>query len=185
MRAILGLDILLNGGPKKISIPKRRSKNLDTPKETSRFANHTAWERVKNKKSPKVDRRGCQRSFGPRRQRSAKSLLHHVQPCLAQVQPQVAPVQEASRSFGSKDLFAPSPNHFRAFSYFRPLCQALWFANLNAKVLESPQNNTQPSDKNPATPRGGYSTRGRYRHLLETPFSEPLLRTPCQNPCLL
>ena len=27
------------------------------------------------------------------------------------------------------------------------------------------------------TPKGAYSTRGRSRHLLETPFSEPLLRT--------
>ena len=27
------------------------------------------------------------------------------------------------------------------------------------------------------TPKGAHSTRGRSRHLLETPFSEPLLRT--------
>ena len=27
------------------------------------------------------------------------------------------------------------------------------------------------------TPKGAYSPRGRSRHLLETPFSEPLLRT--------
>ena len=27
------------------------------------------------------------------------------------------------------------------------------------------------------TPKGAYSPRGRFRHLLETPFSEPLLRT--------
>ena len=27
------------------------------------------------------------------------------------------------------------------------------------------------------TPKGAYSSRGRSRHLLETPFSEPLLRT--------
>ena len=27
------------------------------------------------------------------------------------------------------------------------------------------------------TPKGAYSTRGRSGHLLETPFSEPLLRT--------
>ena len=27
------------------------------------------------------------------------------------------------------------------------------------------------------TPKGAYSTRGRSRHLLETPFSEPLLKT--------
>ena len=36
------------------------------------------------------------------------------------------------------------------------------------------------SMKNPQlgrTPKGSYSPRGRSRHLLETPFSEPLLRT--------
>ena len=35
MRAFLGLDILVGG--QKISILKRRSKNLDTPKKTSRY----------------------------------------------------------------------------------------------------------------------------------------------------
>ena len=34
---------------------------------------------------------------------------------------------------GSERPFAPSPNHFRAASYFRPLSQALWFAK---EVLE-------------------------------------------------
>ena len=32
------------------------------------------------------------------------------------------------------------------------------------------------------TPKGAYSTRGRSRHLLETPFSEPLLRTLLKTP---
>ena len=32
------------------------------------------------------------------------------------------------------------------------------------------------------TPKGAYSTRGRSRHLLETPFSEPLLRTLLRTP---
>ena len=32
------------------------------------------------------------------------------------------------------------------------------------------------------TPKGAYSTRGRSRHLLETPFSEPLLREPFSEP---
>ena len=36
VRAFLGLDILQIGG-QNISIPKRRSKNLDTPKKTSRY----------------------------------------------------------------------------------------------------------------------------------------------------
>ena len=33
-------------------------------------------------KLPKVVRRGCKRSFGPREQRSPKSLLHHLNPVL-------------------------------------------------------------------------------------------------------
>ena len=32
------------------------------------------------------------------------------------------------------------------------------------------------------TPKGAYSSRGRSRHLLETPFSEPLLRTLLRTP---
>ena len=32
------------------------------------------------------------------------------------------------------------------------------------------------------TPKGAYSRRGRSRHLLETPFSEPLLRTLLRTP---
>ena len=35
------------------------------------------------------------------------------------------------------------------------------------------------------TPKGAYSTMGRSRQLLETPFSEPLLRTLLGNPSLL
>ena len=53
-------------------------------------------------KSPKVARRGCKRSFGPR---SPKSLLHHVQPCSAPVQHQVAPVQRLLGSPGFKRTF--------------------------------------------------------------------------------
>ena len=37
--------------------------------------------------------------------------------------------RDSLRLRGSKRPFAPSPNHFRGFSYFRPLSQALWFAN--------------------------------------------------------
>ena len=71
-------------------------------------------------KSPKVLRRGCKRSFGPTAQRSPKSLLHHVQPCFAPVQPQVAPVQEAFRSLGSKDLLHPLLTTFGDFPIFDP-----------------------------------------------------------------
>ena len=83
---------------------------------------------VENRKCPKVVRGGCKRSFEPRER----------QPCFAPVQPGVAPVQNrvahgASDSWetfvpwGSERPFAPSPNHFRAFPYFRPLSQALCF----------------------------------------------------------
>ena len=61
-------------------------------------------EGVENRKFPKVVRRGCKRSFGPKAQRSPKSLLHHLNPCFAPVQPQLAPVQEGFRSLGPKDL---------------------------------------------------------------------------------
>ena len=37
-------------------------------------------------KFPKVLRGGCKRSFGPREQRSPKSLLHHPKPHFAPVQ---------------------------------------------------------------------------------------------------
>ena len=71
-------------------------------------------------KSPKVIRRWCRRSFGPMAQRSPKSLLHHVQPCFAPVQPQVAPVQETFRSLGSNDLLHPLLTTFGDFPFFDP-----------------------------------------------------------------
>ena len=41
----------------------------------------------------------------------------------------------------------------------------------------SPKNPSPKKGQIGRTPKGAYSTRGRSRHLLETPFSEPLLRT--------
>ena len=38
-------------------------------------------------KVPKVVRRGCKRCFGPREQRSPKSLLHHLNPVLHRCNP--------------------------------------------------------------------------------------------------
>ena len=49
-----------------------------------------------------------------------QSLLHHVQPCFAPVQPQVAPAQEAFRSIGSKDLLHPLLTTFGDFPIFDP-----------------------------------------------------------------
>ena len=83
---------------------------------------------VENRKSPKVVRRGCKRSFGPRERKASctgatwglhrcKTGLHMVQETLGR------PLLPRS-----KRPFAPSPNHFRGFSYFWPLSQALWFA---------------------------------------------------------
>ena len=86
-------------------------------------------------KSPKVVGRGCKRSFGPTAQRSPKSLLHHVQPCFAPVQPQVALVQEALRSLGPKDLLHPLITTFGDLPVVNPLSQALWFASPTAIFL--------------------------------------------------
>ena len=67
-------------------------------------------------KSPKVVRRRRNRSFGA----TAQSLLRHMQPCFAPVQPHVAPVQEAFRSLGSKDLLHPLLSTFGDFPIFDP-----------------------------------------------------------------
>ena len=80
---------------------------------------------VKNRKCPKMVRRGCKRSFGPTAQRSPKSHLHRVQPCFAPVQPEVAPVQEAFRSLSSKDLLHPLLTIFGHFLFSTPLPGAL------------------------------------------------------------
>ena len=51
-------------------------------------------------------------------------------------------------------------------------------------ALQCPEKNVG-AKKNPKigrTPKGAYSTRGRSAHLLETPFSEPLLRTLLRTP---
>ena len=41
---------------------------------------------------------------------------------------------------GVENTKMPSPNHFRAFSYFRPLSQALWFANSENSNSKFPCN---------------------------------------------
>ena len=73
-------------------------------------------------KFPKVLRGGCKRSFGPREQRSPKSLLHHPKPIFAPVAKAVVGlVQKTFRRPllpGSKRPFAPSPKHFWEFPLF-------------------------------------------------------------------
>ena len=69
-------------------------------------------------KSPKVVRRGCKSSVGPTDPWSPKSHLHHVQPG-------VAPVQEAFRSLGSKDLLHPPLTTVGDFPNFSPSPSAL------------------------------------------------------------
>ena len=61
----------------------------------------------KTSKVPKVVRRGCKRCFGPREQRSPKSLLHHQNPVLHRVQLSFAPVQEDFGALGPKHLLHP------------------------------------------------------------------------------
>ena len=99
------------------------------------LANQSTWERGRKiGKSPKVVRRGRKRSLD----HGSETPLAPVQPGVAPVQKQgctwcktgvhmvvqetlgrPCAVQEAFRSLGPKDL-----------SYFRPLSQALWFAEL-------------------------------------------------------
>ena len=47
--------------------------------------------------------------------------------------------------------FCTSPNHFRGFSHFRPLSQALWFATQGKKARKSKKKEGQDSD--PCTSR--------------------------------
>ena len=80
-----------------------------------------AWEIDRKGKFPKVLRGGCKRSFGPREQRSPKSLLHHPKPHFAPEQKQFWVVPKTFRRPllpGSKRPFAPSPKHFWEFSLF-------------------------------------------------------------------
>ena len=59
-------------------------------------------------KVPKVVRRGCKRCFGPRGQRSPKSLLHHLNPVLHRCN---SLLHQCKRTLlpRSKRPFAPSP----------------------------------------------------------------------------
>ena len=82
-----------------------------------------------NRKFPKVLRRGCKRSFGPREPRSLKSLLHLPKPLCTGA----TLFCTSARGFllaGSKQPFASSPKHFLAFLIFVALSQAAWFAIL-------------------------------------------------------
>ena len=94
---------------------RKMSKNCPEGCEPERLG-----EGSKIGKSPRVVRRGCKRSSGPTAQRSPKSLLHHVQPCFAPAQAQVAPVQEAVCSLGSKDLLPPLLTSFGDCPIFDP-----------------------------------------------------------------
>ena len=73
-----------------------------------------------NGKFPKVVRRGCERYFEPREQKSPKSLLHHPHPVLHRRIPIYTGAQHSSLS-GLKRPFARSPNHFWEFVISGPL----------------------------------------------------------------
>ena len=70
---------------------------------------------------------------------------------------------------GFKRPFAPSPNHFRAFSYFRPLSQALWFAILAIEGQELALERAKPAPKHPN------------RHLTKGQVSCALIVRRCGN----
>ena len=73
-------------------------------------------------KFPKVLRGGRKRSFGPREQRSPKSLLHHPKPrfapCKMGVLGGAKDFSETFAPWGSKRPLAPSPKHFWEFPFF-------------------------------------------------------------------
>ena len=64
-------------------------------------------------RSPRVVGGGCKGSFGPREQRSPKSLLHHPKPLLHWCNP----ISDQCNA-GSKRPVAPSPIHFWRSSLF-------------------------------------------------------------------
>ena len=70
-------------------------------------------------KVPKVVRRGCKRCFGPREQRSPKSLLHHQNRVLHRCNSLLHQCKR-TLALGAKKTLAPSPNHFWEFSIFKP-----------------------------------------------------------------
>ena len=64
-------------------------------------------------------------SFGPKPQRSPKSLLYLPKPCFVPVKPQVALVQGAFRSFGLQNLLHPLLTTFGTFLFSTRLPGAL------------------------------------------------------------
>ena len=71
-------------------------------------------------KFPKVLRGGCKRSFGPREQRSPKSLLHHPKLLLHQCQMRFGWCKRLFGdlcSLGPKDLLHPPPRTFGNFPF--------------------------------------------------------------------
>ena len=108
------------------------------------LANESAWDRARKQETPrKVVRRGRKRSFEPGGEKLLAASLAPVQPGVAPVQTRVAHgARDSWETFVPwvQKTFAPSPKHFRGFSYFRPLSQALWFATLDVQSATGRRN---------------------------------------------
>ena len=79
-----------------------------------------AWEIDRKGKIPKVLRGGCKRSFGPREQRSPKSLLHHPKPILHRCKSGFGWCKRLFGdlcSLGPKDLLHPPLSTFGNFPF--------------------------------------------------------------------
>ena len=98
----------------KIHEEFHREKQTPTP-TTSRLG-----EGVKTRKFPKVVPRGCKRSFGRREAEVSQKSLAPSEACFALVQPYFAPVQDAFRSLGPKDLLLPLVPTFGNFLFLTP-----------------------------------------------------------------
>ena len=79
-----------------------------------RIANQSTWERGRNRKSPKVVRRGCKRSFEPRERKASCTGVAPVQTGLHMVQETLG----GPLGRGSKDLLHPLLTTFGDFLIF-------------------------------------------------------------------
>ena len=122
--------------------------------------------------------RGRKSSFRPGVQRSPKSLLHHVQPCFALVQPQVAPVQEVFRSLGSNDLLHPLLTTFGDFAIFDPSPRLSGWQCCHTNATSS------PSEGRPNCARQSLASTLSAPRVAATSYCDPSRHANVVTPCL-